>query len=59
MRAPVFAIFAAIGLAAHPALAQNDGAAPSLVLAFVSPDQASDYREVPREVARAFPGALL
>ena len=29
MRAPVFAIFAAIGLAAHPALAQNDGAAPS------------------------------
>src|SRR5262245_38049972 len=36
-----------------------DGAKPSLVLAFLSPHYQSYYSDVPGEVARAFPGALL
>jgi small ligand-binding sensory domain FIST len=36
-----------------------DGIAPSLVLAFVSPHHQAAYENLPREVARAFPGAIL
>jgi small ligand-binding sensory domain FIST len=36
-----------------------DGAAPELVLAFVSPHHAGAYAQLPSQIAAAFPGALL
>jgi small ligand-binding sensory domain FIST len=49
----------AIGEAAAVLRSELDGAAPDLVLAFVSPHHAAAYERVPELVARALPGALL
>ncbi len=49
----------AIGEAAEILSAELDGAAPDLVLAFVSPHHSAAYERVPEMVAAELPGALL
>ncbi len=49
----------AIGRVASVLRGELDGAAPDLVLAFVSPHHAAAYESVPELVARELPGALL